>query len=183
VEITELPNKNMAVSIMASWWWMLNRHTNGRPELVDNMSGIAGPRMDSESDRDEDALEDTLTYSQESGGDDGPRMDSESDCEDAVEDTLTRSQESGEDTFTISQFQPEPELAGIGGLLTSAALAAEVRAGDCGELSTVASPAIDRRATAGAALNKAADDAVSAAAAAIAVAGHGECSRKFSRKP
>ena len=186
VEITELPNKNMAVSIMASWWWMLNRHTNGRPELVDNMSGIAGPRMDSESDRDEDALEDTLSYSQESGGDDGPRMDSESDCEDAVEDTLTRSQESGEDTFTISQFQPEPELAGIGGPLTSAALAAEVRAGDCGELSTVASPAIDRRATAGAALNKAADDAVSglsAAAAAIAVAGHGECSRKFSRKP
>ena len=87
VEITELPNKNMAVSIMASWWWMLNRHTNGRPELVDNMSGIAGPRMDSESD-----------------------------CEDAVEDTLTRSQESGEDdhddledTFTISQFQPESE--------------------------------------------------------------------------
>ena len=74
-------------------------------------------------------------------------------------------------------------LAGIGGLLTSAALAGEVRAGDCGELSTVASPAIDRRATAGAALNKAADDAVSAAAAAIAVAGHGECSRKFSRKP
>jgi hypothetical protein len=55
VEITELPNKNMAVSIMASWWWMLNRHTNGRPELVDNMSGIAGPRMDSESDRDDDA--------------------------------------------------------------------------------------------------------------------------------
>ncbi len=72
--------------------------------------------MDSESDRDEDALEDTLTYSQESGGDDGPRMDSESDCEDALEDTLTWSQESGEDdhddledTFTISQFQPESE--------------------------------------------------------------------------
>jgi hypothetical protein len=47
-------------------------------------------------------------------------MDSESDCEDALEDTLTRSQESGgddhddlEDTFTISQFQrqiqPESE--------------------------------------------------------------------------
>ncbi len=90
VEITELPNKNMVVSIMASWWWMLNRHTNVRPELVDNMSVIAGPRMDSESDRDEDALEDTLTYSKESGGDDKPRMDSESDCEDAVQDPLTR---------------------------------------------------------------------------------------------
>ncbi len=77
-------------------------------------------------------------------------------------------------------------LADIGGLLTSAALAAEVRAGDRRRLSTVASPAIDRRATAGAALNKAADDAVSglsAAAAAVAVAVHGECSRKFSRKP
>jgi hypothetical protein len=80
------------------------------------MSKIAGPRIDSQSDRDEDALEDTLTYSQESGGDDGPTMDSESDLEDALEDTLTWSQESGEDNhddledtfkFTISQFQPE----------------------------------------------------------------------------
>ncbi len=67
--------------------------------------------MDSESDRDEDALEDTLTYSQESVGDDGPRMDPESDCEDALEDTLTWSQESGEDdhddledTFTHTSF-------------------------------------------------------------------------------
>ncbi len=73
---------------MASWWWMLNRHTNGRPVLVDNMSGIAGPRMDSESDCDEDALEDTLTYSQESGEDDHDYL---------------------EDTFTISHFQPESE--------------------------------------------------------------------------
>jgi hypothetical protein len=87
------------------------------------------------------------------------------------------------DAAASESMECQVRLAGIGGLLTSAALVAEVRAGDCGELSTVASPAIDRRATAGAALNKAADDAVSAAAAAIAVARHGECSRKFSRKP
>jgi hypothetical protein len=73
--------------------------------------------MDSESDCHEVALEDILTYSQESGEDDGPRMDSESDCdEDSVEDTLTYFQESGEDhhddledTFSISHFQPESE--------------------------------------------------------------------------
>jgi hypothetical protein len=50
LEITELPDRNMAVSVMASWWWMLNRHTNGRPVLVDGMSRIGGPWMDSESD-------------------------------------------------------------------------------------------------------------------------------------
>ena len=44
--------------------------------------------MDSESDCDEDALADTLTYSQESGED--------------YHDDL-------EDTFTISHFQPESE--------------------------------------------------------------------------
>jgi hypothetical protein len=52
------------------WWWMLNRHTNGRPVLVDGMSRICGPWMDSESDCDEDDSEDTLNYFQESGEED-----------------------------------------------------------------------------------------------------------------
>jgi hypothetical protein len=71
---------------------MLNRHTSRGPVLVDGMSQIGGPWMDSELDCGEYVLEDTLTYSRESGED--------------YHDNL-------EDTLTTSQSQPESEVNSI----------------------------------------------------------------------
>ncbi len=99
--------------------------------LVKNMSGIAGPRMDSESDCDENVLEDTLTYSQESGEDNGPRMDSEFSV--VPESSAWPILEPNEPARIIMQTQNQYKIYAVD---------------------------ID----------------------AVAVAGHGECSRNFSRK-
>ena len=63
-EFTELPRKKMAVVIRTTHRWMVNRHTNARPELVDHVGEALSDRLwSTESDED---CEDSQDYEAES---------------------------------------------------------------------------------------------------------------------
>jgi hypothetical protein len=66
-EFTELPRKKMAVVIRTTHRWMVNRHTNARPELVDHVGEALSDRLwSTESDEDCEDSQDSESESEES---------------------------------------------------------------------------------------------------------------------
>ena len=105
-EFTELPRKKMAVVIRTTHRWMVNRHTNARPELVDHVGEALSDRLwSTESDEDCEDSQDSEAESEES-------QDSEENSV-MTEKTLSYTRDSETDTSRCSLSPRDSDAANL----------------------------------------------------------------------
>ena len=128
-EFTELPRKKMAVVIRTTHRWMVNRHTNARPELVDHVGEALSDRLwSTESDEDCEDSQDSEAESEESQDSEAESEESQDSEENSVmtEKTLSYTRDSETDTSRCS-LSPRDSDSATDAIAIPIELATEVR--------------------------------------------------------